>query len=97
MKNTARHPYVGNTNPTTVAAAAKPMAHALCMNASARPRDLAGQLSDTNAAPLAHSPPMPSPSNARKNANCQNVCDKPQAAVNTEYSSTLAIMERVRP
>ena len=30
-KNTARHPYRGSTNPTTMAADAKPMAHELCI------------------------------------------------------------------
>ena len=83
-KNTARHPQRGSTKPTTIAAAAKPIAHALCMNPSARPRCFAGHVSDTSAAPLAHSPPMPSPSSARNTANCHRFCDSPQAAVNTE-------------
>ena len=34
---------------------------ALCMKPSALPRCSAGQLSDTSAAPLAHSPPIPNP------------------------------------
>ena len=67
------------------------------MNASARPRVFDGQLSDTSAAPLAHSPPMPSPRSARKIANCQRVCENPHAAVNTEYIRMLPISARVRP
>jgi hypothetical protein len=83
-KKTARQPQRGSTKPTTTAAAAKPMAHALCMKPNARPRCAAGQVSDTSAAPLAHSPPMPRPRSARKIANCHSVCDSPHAAVNTE-------------
>ena len=83
-KNTARQPYLGRMKPTTIAAVAKPIAHELCMKPSARPRCFAGHVSDTSAAPLAHSPPMPRPSNARNTANCQRFCDSPHAAVKTE-------------
>ena len=67
------------------------------MNASALPRWRSGQVSETSAAPLAHSPPIPMPRQMRKIASSSAELANPQAAVNTEYSSTLAISARVRP
>ena len=67
------------------------------MNANARPRVGAGHDSDTSAAPLAHSPPMPSPRQTRNVASCQRFLDKPQSAVKIEYRRTLAIKARLRP
>ena len=54
------------------------------MNPSALPRCSADHVSDTSAAPLAHSPPMPSPRNIRKTASWATVWANPQAAVKTE-------------
>ncbi len=73
------------------------MAQELCMKPSALPRSFSFQVSDTSAAPLAHSPPIPKPRKMRNTANCANVCAKPHAAVKTEYTSTLSISARVRP
>ncbi len=53
------------------------MAQALCMKPSALPRCSAGQVSDTSAAPLAHSPPMPIPSRMRNTASCHDVLGEP--------------------
>ena len=54
------------------------------MKPSALPRSRAFQVSDTSAAPLAHSPPIPMPRKMRNTASCSAVCANPQAAVNTE-------------
>jgi hypothetical protein len=43
-----------------------------------------GHVSDTIAAPLVHSPPMPSPSKNRNTPSIQTLCARPHAAVNTE-------------
>src|SRR5947209_4759593 len=96
-KNTARQPHSGSNNPVTIAARPNPIAHELCMNANARPRVAAGHDSDTSAAPLAHSPPIPNPRHTRKAASCHRLRDKPQSAVKIEYKSTLAIKARLRP
>ena len=67
------------------------------MNPSARPRTRSGHVSETSAAPLAHSPPMPKPRKMRNTASCNADCANPQAAVKIEYNSTLNIRARVRP
>ena len=56
-----------------------------------------GHVSDTRAAPLVHSPPMPSPNRNRHTPNCQTVVDKPHANVKTEYTSRLPINAGRRP
>ena len=53
-------------------------------NASALARWRAGNDSDTSAAPVAHSPPIPSPSSTRNTASCRAVCANPHAAVKIE-------------
>ena len=73
------------------------MAQPLCMKPSARPRLDEGHDSDTSAAPLAHTPPMPKPRKMRRTANCTRVLAKPQRNVKIEYSATLSISARVRP
>ncbi len=83
-KNAARQPQTGSTSCVTMAAAAKPTAQELCTIPSALPRCSAGQVSDTSAAPHAHSPPMPIPSKARKTIKCHAVCARPQAPVKIE-------------
>ena len=50
----------------------------------ALPRCSAGQVSQTSAAPLAHSPPIPRPRKMRKTASMTTPVAKPQAAVKTE-------------
>ena len=96
-KNTTRQPHVGRTRAVTSAAAPLPIAHELCMNPSALPRVSAGHVSDTSAAPLAHSPPMPNPSSTRKMASCHMFCASPHRPVKIEYSRTLPMSARVRP
>src|SRR5258708_34259966 len=64
-KNTTRNPQSGIKSRLTNAARPYPIAHELWTNASALPRCLAGNDSDTSAAPVAHSPPMPRPRKTR--------------------------------
>ncbi len=67
------------------------------MTATALPRCLSGHVSDTIAAPLVHSPPIPSPSRNRNTASCHTSCANPHAAVNTEYTRMLASIAGRRP
>ena len=60
------------------------MAQQLCISPRALPRCRAGQVSETRAAPLAHSPPMPMPSSTRNTASIVTEVASPHAAVNTE-------------
>src|SRR5687767_13441525 len=83
-KNTPRHPHSGNTNIVTTAARPYPIAQELCIIPSAFPRCSAGQVSETSAAPLAHSPPKPRPRSTRNTASCATDCARPQAAVKIE-------------
>src|SRR3954452_25232643 len=67
------------------------------MKPSARPRLEDGHDSDTSAAPLDHTPPIPKPRNVRRITNCASVLANPQRNVKTEYNATLIISARVRP
>ena len=84
-KKTARQPKRGSTTSVTPAAIISPIAHVDCIRPSALPRCSGGQISAMSAAPVVHSPPIPSPSTKRKNASWVMVCDKPLAKLASEY------------
>ena len=63
----------------------------------ALPRCSSGQVSDTSAAPLVHSPPMPSPSRKRQTASCQIAVVNPHANVKSEYTRRLPTRAGRRP
>src|SRR5581483_9651896 len=67
------------------------------MKPNALPRCSAGQVSETSAAPLAHSPPIPIPRRMRNRPSCHRFCASPQSPVKMEYKSTLPISARFRP
>ena len=53
-----------------------PTLTAVCSTAAIQGRQLRGQVSESSAAPTAHSPPMPSAARKRKISNCHQVCAK---------------------
>ncbi len=83
-KNTARQPRRGSTSATTPAAIISPMAHVDCIRPSALARCSGGQVSAMSAAPVVHSPPMPSPRMNRQIASWTIVWERPQAPLATE-------------
>jgi hypothetical protein len=83
-KKTARQPHRGSTTSVTRAAIISPMAHDDCMSPRALPRCCAGQVSAMSAAPVVHSPPMPSPRMNRNTASWVIVWLRPQAKLARE-------------
>ena len=53
-----------------------PQLTAVCSTAAIHGRQRLGQVSESSAAPTAHSPPMPSAARNRKMSNCHQVCAK---------------------
>ena len=60
-------------------------------------RRSSGQSSETNAAPMHHSPPIPTPARKRKIASVQTPVAKALSSVNSEKLRMLKVIVRTRP
>ena len=84
-KNTARQPKRGSTSAVTIAASAVADRPAALHQAERLAAMLLPATSrETSAAPLAHSPPMPSPSSTRNDRELRHVLREAARGVKTE-------------
>src|SRR6185312_4122709 len=80
-----------------MAAAPQPIDQPVCTSPTARPRYLSRITSPISTAPAAHSPPNPSPCNARNTNNCSKFCANAQRNVKNEYQRMVICSMRTRP
>src|SRR5271157_6223427 len=74
-----------------------PTAQPVCTIPTPRPRYLSRITSPISTDPAAHSPPKPSPCNARSTKSCSKFWAKAQRKVKTEYQRIVICSIRTRP